>query len=267
VEIKNEIMNNFNCTSSSDDDWTVVPDQSSPTRRSGTPFDVIDKDVARGYNASLDTDEVILNLREENRKLTEEWHRLNIENEWMAKEIKGANFLLSEMFETLGLDHNERASGVVMSSNVREDLMCFQNLTKELLYAVESGMIRKVQPSALESMKKPEQEDGIKPMDTTSTLEGVEQVSVSSNAIREAADLDVTISLMRGRLPRIEEFVEVPPEVRPRKTRRITNRYHIDHGKTLKPAVLHHVHGIPRKKRWSLNRGAPRQAYTARRNC
>jgi len=267
VEIKNEIMNNFNCTSSSDDDWTVVPDQSSPTRRSGTPFDVIDKDVARGYNASLDTDEVILNLREENRKLTEEWHRLNIENEWMAKEIKGANFLLSEMFETLGLDHNERASGVVMSSNVREDLMCFQNLTKKFLYAVENGKIQKVKPSALESVKKPEQEDGVKPMDLTSTLEGVKQVSVSPDAIRDATDSDVTISVMRGRLPHIEEFVEGTPAVRPTKIRRMTNRYHKHRRKTLKPSVLHHIHGTPRKKRWSLNRGAPRQAYTARRNC
>jgi len=267
VEIKNEIMSNFNSTSSSDDDWTVVPEQSTPTRRSATPFQVIDKDVARGYNANLNTDEVILHLREENRKLTEEWHRLHIENEWMAKEIKGARFLLSQMFETLCLDHNDQAFGVVMRSNVREDLMCFQNLTKKLLYAVENGMIQKVKPYAIESMKKPEQEDGVMPMDTTFTLGGVEQVSVSSDAIREATDLDVAISVMRGRLPRIEEFVEVPPEVRPRKTRRITNRYHIDHGKTLKPAVLHHVHGIPRKKRWSLNRGAPRQAYTARRNC
>jgi len=264
VEIKNEIMNNFNCTSSSDDDWTVVPDQSSPTRRSGTPFDVIDKDVARGYNASLDTDEVILNLREENRKLTEEWHRLNIENEWMAKEIKGARFLLSKMFETLSLDHNDQAFRGVMSSNVREDLTCFQNLTKKLLYAVENGMIQKVEPPAIESMKKPEHEDGVKPMDTTSNLEGVEQVSVSSDATTEATDVDVTISVLRGRLPRIEELVEVPPEMRPGKTRCMPHRYRIDQRNT---AVLHHIHGISRKKRWNLNRGAPRQAYTARRNC
>lgn len=263
MEIKNEIMNNFSCTSSSDDDWTVIPDQNPPTRRSATPFHVIDKDVALGHNASLDMDEVIISLREENRKLTEEWHRLNIENEWMAKEMKGARFLLSKMVETLGLDHKDQALGAVMSSNVREDLMCFQNLTKKLLYAVETGMIQKVKPSSFEGMKKPEQEDGLKPMDTT----GVEQASISSDATREATDTDFTISVSRARLPRIEEFVEVPPEVRPRKIRRMINRYNTEQRNTLKSAVLQHVACIQRKKRYSLNRGAPRQAFTARRKC
>jgi len=267
VEIKNEIMNNFSCTSSSDDDWSVIPDQNPPTRRSATPFHVIDKDVALGHNASSDMDEVIISLREENRKLTEEWHRLNIENEWMAKEMKGARFLLSKMVEILGLDHKDQALRKVMSSNVREDLMCFQNLTKKLLHAVETGMIQKVKPSSFGGMKKPEHEYGFKPMDTTCTRVGVEQASTSSDVTREATDTDFMISVSRARLPRIEEFVEVPPEVRPRKIRRMINRYYADRRNTLKPAVLQHVPCVQRKKRYGLNRGAPRQAFSARRKC
>jgi len=256
-------MSNFNCASSSEDEWTVVPDQICPSRKS-TPFHVIDKDVAQGYAVS-DTEEVILSLREETRRLTEEWHRLNVENEWMAHEIKGARFMLSTMFETLGLDRKDVIKSA-MSSNVREDVMCFQNLTKKLLHAVENGMIQKVEPSLMGNIKKQEQGDVAKPMKTF-TLGDVEQASISSEAKREAVDTDVTISVLGARLPRIEAFGEVQPEVRPRKTRRMVKRYYAEQRNTLKPAGLHHVHGITRKKRWNLNRGAPRQAFTAGRNC
>jgi len=185
----------------------------------------------------------------------------------MAKEIKGARFLLSKMLETLGLDQNDQTFRAVMSSNVKQDVMGFQNLTKKLLFAVEKGMIKKIKPPAIRSMKKPEQGDDVKQVKTKSTVEVVERASSLCDATKKTMDADITTAVSSARLPRIEEFVEMPPEVNPRKTGAMINRYCVEQRKTLKPAFLHHVHGIQRKKRWSLNRGAPRQAFATRRNC
>lgn len=273
-------MNNFTCTSSSDDDWTVVAELNQI--RSPTPFDIIDPgNVGRTYHGShgsADAEETIMSLREENRQLTEEWHRLRIDNEGMAREIKGARFLLSKMLETLGLDHDDPAFDMVMSSNVREDLLCFQTLTKKLLHAVESGVVQKV--AAPTSTKKPEHGDVSMPVDdakpTRPTPGRDEQIPISSESTREETERatrsngneQVTITVARvSRLPRIEELVEVPREVSPRKTRRMVMQCSRKKRASLKPACLHHVHGASKKKRWSLNRGAPRQAFTARRKC
>jgi len=219
----------------------------------------------------LDEDKIILNLSEENRELTEEWHRLKIENEWMAREIKGARFLISKMLETLCLDHDKKEFKVVKNSNVREDLMCFQNLTKKLLHAVESGLVQKVEVNLLKNTE-PGGEGAEKLDDMKPLSKGEEQAAILHFLGKETKDLtdkdgNVKIRCPRSRLPRIEELPELQREVRPRKTRRMVVGYNMKQRNAAIPAVLHHVHGISRKKRWSSNCGAPRQAFTTRRNC
>jgi len=262
-------MNNFNHTSSSDDDWTVVADQDpSPAT---TAFDVIDHKSGGGVEESGgDTDETVLELREENRKITEEWHRLRIENEGMAREIKGARFLMSKMLETLGLEHDDVAYETVLSSNVWEDLKSFQNLTKKLLCAVTNGVVQKIDSVGI---KKKDQEDGPKPVDIPKpTPRGVEKIPESSETMREEASItnrleQVMISVTR--LPRIEEreVTEVSHEMPLRIIRQMVKERSRKQRSSWKPGGLHHSPGISKKKRWASNRGAPRQAFTARRKC
>lgn len=261
-------MSNINDTSSSEDDWTVVAEQNTPSLRSSTPFDVIDPSkVARGYNSSLDSDGIIVNLQEKNKELNKEVHRLKIENEWMASEIKGARVILSKTFESLCLDHNQEKS-----NNVREDLICFQNLTKRLQYAVETGTLQKIKYTAPKSVEKPKDELRAMPSDKAKvTTRGCERKRTLSMFTREEASLTkeehFMKTVLKARLPRMEDYVEVHQDVRPRKTRRMVKGYSLKQRNTLIPAVLYHGHGISRKKRWNLNRGAPRQAFTTRRKC
>jgi len=260
------MMNKSNSTSSSEDDWTVVADHNTSTRRSATPFSMIDEtNLPRG---SMGTDEIISNLIVENRELTEEWHRRKIENEWMAREIKGARVLMSKMLETLSLDHNQEFKAV-KSSNVREDLMCFRDLTKKLLYAVEGGMVRKVEHTAVKNMMKADHGDGLKLLhNPNSASECGDQKQISVELTRDEANVrDEDGNVKRARLPRIEELIEMQPDVRPRKTRRMVKEYNMKMRNVVKPAVMHHEHGTSRKKRWGQNCGASRQAFTARRNC
>jgi len=256
-------MNQINYISSSDDDWTVVAELNTPTGRSATPFDVIDQaHVVRDYNASMNSHDIVFKLKEKNRELTDELFRLKIENGWMAREIKGAGILMSKTVKSLRLDTNEKFM-IEKNSNVREDLLCIQKLTKKLLFAIEKGFVQKIQFAAVKSMEKPNH--GVvdpKP------APGVEkQVTIMSSFTKEADLAKQYGNVRRGRLPRIEEFVEMQEEVRPRKARRLVKECYTKERKFLISAVLHHGHGISRKKRWNLNRGAPRQAFTTRRNC
>jgi len=264
-------MNNFlNCSSSSDDDWTVVPESSSPTKRSATPFEVIDQSLAgRSHDSSIDADKIILSLHEENRELTEAWHRLKIENEWMAREIKGARFLVSKMLETLRLEHDKQEFEVVKNSNVREDMLCFQDLTRVLLHAVEGGLVKKVERTTPKNKTKTEHGEGHWHMDNTKlpSRDSKKPLISYQLEIEKYLSDNAKVSAPRSCLPRIEELFEIRKEVTPWKNGRTVMGYDTKLRNAVTPGVLHHVHGVSRKKRWGLNRGAPRQAFTARRHC
>jgi len=138
-----------------DEDWTVVSKHNPTTRRSPISSHLYGRDDYAIENL----EETISSLRGENRQLAQDWHRLRIENEGMAREIKGARFLLAKMLETLGVKHENLTFSEVIGSNVREDLVCFQNLTKQLVYAVESGEVQKVNRGASSSRLVPKYED------------------------------------------------------------------------------------------------------------
>jgi len=261
-------MTNYT-SSSDDDDWTVVSDHSSHTPGL---FDVVDNASGDGVDESGggDTDETVLELREENRKLTEEWHRLRIENEGMAREIKGARFLMSKMMESLDLEHDDTAYEVFLGSDVREDLRCFQSLTKKLLCAVANGVVQKVKHS---SVLQPAQGDGqqsvIVPKPTPG---GGEQLPVSDETLREEATSIIgpeEVTTQSTRLPRIleREVIELTHEPSQRITRRMTRERFRKQRPYWKPGGLCHSSGVSRKNKWASNRGAPRQAHTARRKC
>jgi len=146
-----------------DEDWTVVSKHNSAMRRSPASSDLYGRD----HYAMENLEETIASLRGENRQLAEDWHRLRIENEGMAREIKGARFLLAKMLETLGVKHENLTFSEIIDSNVREDLVCFQNLTKQLVYAVESGEVQKVKRAASSSRLVPQ--DGDHPKQTGSS--------------------------------------------------------------------------------------------------
>lgn len=258
-------MKNCDCTNSSDDDWTVVTDQTSPTRRSDTPSDIIDQtSVDKGKNNSVVTDESVSKLSDENRQLTEEWHRLRIENQWMAKEIKGARYLLSKMLESLGLEHNKQVFATVMSSSTKEDFSCFQNLTKKLLSAVESGMVQNVKDIWPKNIKKREHRNVPKQMDEPKFNPRCgKQSALMFKSIREEPDLidwdkNAMITVSRAKLPRIEEIVTMQQKVTRRKNFPTIN---------FKSAMLDHAQCISNKKRSSLDCGATRQAFAVRRKC
>jgi len=258
-------MNNY--TSSSDDeDWTVVADCSSHT--TGL-FDLVDHASAGGVDESGggDTDETVLELREENRKLTEEWHRLRIENEGMAREIKGARFLMSKMLESLDLEHDDAAYEEVLGSDVREDLRCFQSLTKKLLCAVANGVVQKVEPVEYVPQPACDQESVNVPMPTPG---GGEQVTVSDVRVEPATIIrPVEITTQTTRLPRIpeREVSELNHVPSLKVTRRMARERYRKQRPSWKPGGLRHLPGVSRKSRWASNRGAPRQAYAARRKC
>jgi len=268
-KIENYMMNKSNATSCNEDDWTVVAEQNTPTptRRSATPFCVIDEiHLERG---SEGTDEIISNIIEENRELTEKCHRLKIENEWVAREIKGARFLISKMLQTLCLHHDQQDYRVVKSSSIIEDLTCFGGLLKKLLYAVESGNIRKVERTEVKSMAKEEPDIDLKSLhEANSAPEAAEESQTLFKCTEDQTNLKNAYGkVMRALLPRIEDLIEMQQDVRPRKTRRTNKVIGMKQRNILLPAVMHQRHGISKKKRWCLNRGAPRQAFTARRKC
>jgi len=234
-------MKNLSRTDSNDDDWTLVNNETSPSRGSTTAFDSITKThLFQCQNDSLVTNEIISNLNKENRQLTEEWHRFRNENQLMAKEIKGARFLTSKMLEILGLEHEKQSFGIVMSSSAREDFICFQNLTKKLLYAVECGVVQKVKNTASKSMKKPEHRDVLMHMDDTNPIVGCEeQPLLLLKSITEEADLidedrDTTITVSTAKLPRTDELVKVQQKVTLRKI----------YPCNFKPAILPEAQGI-----------------------
>jgi len=258
-------MNKSNTSSSNDDDWTVVAETNTPTRRAATPFCVIDKThLAWG---SLGMDEIISNIMEENKELTENCHRLKIENEWIAREVKGARFLISKMLQTLCLHHEKQEYTAVKSSDLRDDLVCFQDLLKKLLYAVETGIVRKIEQTEVKSLAKAEPDNVLKSLNQANSAPEVEEESHTSFTGEETNVKNRDEKVIRTRSSRIQELAEMQQEVRPRKTRRISKVFIMKQRNVLVPAAMHHRHGTSKKKRWCLNRGAPRQAYTARRKC
>merc|ERR1711920_870976 len=85
--------------------------------------------------------------------------------------------------------------------------------------------------------------------------------------IKKYLSENVKMTAPRSYLPRIEELFEVRKEVRPWKNGRMVMGHNTKLRNIATLGVLHHVRGVSRKKRWGLNRGAPRQAFTARRHC
>jgi len=129
--------------------------------------------------------------------------------------------------------------------------------------------VRKVELTEVKSMAKEEPDNDVNSLyEANSAPEAAEESQTLIKCTEEETNLEkVYEKVIRARLPSIEELIQMEQDVRPRKTRRTSKVKSMRQRNTLIPAVMRQRHGISKKKRWCLNRGAPRQAFTARRKC